>query len=198
MRKTTNGSRAGFTLMEIVLVLGIMVAAAAMAIPFYHGTLKRERVRKAAGAIAADWNRTRATAIEKGETQLWMCMLADGTFSSSRYISSGGATNAEVTSMVAQNTGLSPNSAVSGDGSFGQSLPTGVSIGEFMVSEADTIVTMKLVSNSGQSGSATLLFYPDGTCSSARITVKGEGGTTMAVVINGMAGTVRTMRVESN
>ena len=196
---TLKRRRRGFTLMEIALVLAIMVAVAAMAIPVYHGTLKRERVRKAAESIGADWTRARAAAIQTGETQLWACTLAAGTFSSGPYLANGGATNAEVANMVSQSTGMTVSmpAGKAGEG-FGQALPQGVTLGDVLVSEGDTSVNMSVATNSGEAGTATLLFYPDGSSSSARITVIGEDDITMAVAINGLAGTVRVMRVESN
>lgn len=199
MAKCENDHRSGFTLMEIVLVLAIFVAVAAAAVPIYHGTLQRERVRKVAEAVAADWTRTRARAIETGETQLWICTIATGSYSASAYNAGGGAlTNSQAVGMAAQSGAPVPTGTANGDEGFGESLPEGVTIGEVLVSEADTILNMGATTNSGESGAATLFFYPDGTSSSARITVQGEDGRAMAVVINGTAGTVRVFPAESN
>lgn len=192
--------RQAFTLMEIVLVLAILVAVAAMAGPAYLGTLKRERVRKAAESIGADWTRTRATAIETGMTQLWACTVATGDYSASSYVADGSLTNGDVAGMVGQSAIPTPVTPSTGDldDTFGQTMPQGVSISEVLVTDGDTRITMDMTTSAGEGGTATLLFYPDGTSSSARITVTGEDGTSMAAVINGIAGTVRVMPVETN
>ena len=193
MASLAKRTRSAFTLLEIVLVLAIIVAVAAMAAPAYQGTLKRERVRKAADSIAADWTRTRARAIETGQTQLWVCTVDTGTFSASGYTGAvASATNADVAQAVSASpsgASQSASGAANPDGSFGQAVPEGVTISDVLVSDGDTIVTMSMTTTSGESGAATVLFYPDGTSSSARITVTGEDeSSSMAVVLNGSAG----------
>ena len=71
-------------------------------------------------------------------------------------------------------------------------MPEGVAISEVMVSEADSVVAMAQTTMS-DSSSATIFFYPDGTASSARLTVANEEQQTMSVVMNGIAGTVRVV-----
>lgn len=195
----TTDSRGGFTLLEVSLVLVIMVVVAALAVPVFRSTLKHERLRKAAEAIRADWTRTQTKAMLTGETQVWVCMLATGAYSFSPYTSDygvAGATAADVTNRVSSATGLTPTQTSSDDDGFGQALPAGVTIHEVLVSEADSVTTMTRSSSAGEDGMATLFFYPDGSSSSGRITVTNEDGRAIAVVLNGVAGTVRVMSVE--
>lgn len=199
MSSFSRRHRQAFTLMEIALVLAILVAVAAMAGPAYLGTLKRERVRKAAEGIGADWTRTRALAIETGTTQLWVCTVATGDYSASAYVADNSLTNGDVAGMVGQTgstTPVTPNTS-DPDATFGQTMPEGVSISEVLVTDGDTRITMDMTTSAGEGGTATLLFYPDGSSSSARITVTGEDNAAMAAVINGAAGTVRVMPVET-
>lgn len=190
-RKTRLASaRHGFTLMEIILVLGIMVVVAAMAAPMFSGTIKQERLRKGIELIAADWVRTRAIAMQTGETQVWIGQIANGTYASSPYGESAIA-GADLTGLVAGATGAVPAASTSAES--GQTLPYGVTISEVLVSEADTVVQMSQTSSSGESGNAMLFFYPDGTCSSGRVTVTDEDQHSMSAVINGLAGTVRVV-----
>ena len=195
----TTDSRGGFTLLEVSLVLAIMVVVAALAVPAFRSTLKHERLRKAAEAIRADWTRTQTKAMMTGETQVWVCMLATGGYSVSPYTSDYGvasATVADVTNRVSSATGLTSTQTSSGNSSFGQALPEGVTIHEVLVSEGDSVNTMTQTSSTGEDGMATIFFYPDGSSSSGRITVMNEDGRAIAVVLNGVAGTVRVMSVE--
>ena len=182
--------RGAFTLLEIMIVLALMVVVAASATPLYRSTLRNERLRKAAQAIAADWTRTRAQAMQAGETQIWLCTLSEGSYSSS---SSAGLSTADAVGAVTEATGMTTTAtdASSGASDFGQGMPDGISIVSILVSDADSIVTMAQASNEGQSGAATVLFYPDGTTSSARLTVADEEGRSISVMLNGMSGTVR-------
>lgn len=185
--------RRGFTLLEMALVLAIIVAIGAIAAPLFRGTLEIERLRKGVELVAADWIATSAMAMETGETQVWLCEVGSTSFSSSTYSNTGGLTPTEAASMVADTTGLSATSgSTSGSGSFGQTMPDGVSVSEVMVTEGDTIMTMA-ENSSADAASATVFFYPDGTSSSARLTVIDEKQRTMSVVMNGLAGTVRVM-----
>lgn len=195
MRQAANDSGAakrGFTLLEIALVLAIIVVVGAVAAPMFQGTLRTERLRKGAELIAADWVRTRSVAMETGETQVWMCQIANNSFSASSYNDSGAISPADAAAAVSAATGLT--STGSDSGSFGQSaMPDGVSIGDVLVSEGDTVVMMAETGNTGDGGSALLFFYPDGTSSSARLSVANDQEQTMSVVLNGMAGTVRVI-----
>ncbi len=195
----TTDSRGGFTLLEVSLVLAIMVVVAALAVPVFRSTLKHERLRKAAEAIRADWTRTQTKAMLTGETQVWVCLLATGGYSVSPYTSDygvAGATAADVTNRVSSATGLTPTQTSADNGSFGQTMPAGVTVHEVLISEADSVTTMSQTSSAGEDGMATIFFYPDGSSSSGRITLMNEDGRAIAVVLNGVAGTVRVMPVE--
>ena len=71
-------------------------------------------------------------------------------------------------------------------------MPVGCTINDVVVSEGDSILAMSQTTNA-DSSNATIFFYPDGTSSSARLSVADEEGRTMTVVMNGLAGTVRVL-----
>jgi prepilin-type N-terminal cleavage/methylation domain-containing protein len=195
--RSHDSTRSGFTLMEIALVLVIVVVVGAVAAPMFHSTLKQERLRKAAESIAADWTKTRATAMQTGETQLWVCQIANSSYSSDTYSESGGLTSADASAMASAATGLTATGSASSSDSFGKTLPEDVSISEVLVTEADTVAAMSQTSTGGELSSATVFFYPDGTSSSARLSVINDERS-ISVVLNGLAGTVRVMRVEAS
>jgi len=179
-----KSTRKGFTLLEIGLVLMILVIVSAIALPMFASTLQQERLRKATESIGADWTRTRSIAMQTGETQLWACKLGTGQFSVSAAnpdinADTGGGSSA--TDLLSQN--------------MTKTLPTDVVISQAMISESDTIMSMSLSSETSESGVATMFFYPDGTCSAARLTLnrQDDSSTSMSVMINGLAGTVRVL-----
>ena len=192
MKKPTVYRR-GFTLLEMMLVLGIIIIVGAIVAPMFTGTLQVERLRKGAELVAADWVETSAMAMETGETQVWLCEIGSNGFSAGTYSNTGGLSPTEAAAMVVDTTGLSTNSgSASGAGSFGQTMPEGVSISEVLVSEGDTIMTMA-ENTMADASNATVFFFPDGTSSSARLTVTDEQGQSMSVIMNGLAGTVRVL-----
>lgn len=193
MKNPTLHRRRGFTLLEMVLVLAIIVAVGAIAAPIFRGSLEIEKLRKGIELVAADWVETSALAMETGETQVWLCEVGSSGFSASTYSNTGGLTPTEAATTVADTTGLSATSgSASGSGSFGQTMPEGISISEVLVSEGDTMVTMA-ENSMADASNATVFFYPDGTSSSARLSVIDEQQRTMTVVMNGLAGTVRVL-----
>ncbi len=190
--KPSISKRSGFTLLEMVLVLTIIVAVGAMAAPLVTGTLKAERLRKGIELIAADWVDSRATAMETGATQVWVCQIGGSSYSTSTYDGSTGMSPLDAASLVAQDTGLSATDDASVQGDFGQSMPNGCSISDVLITQGDSIMSMSQTTGA-EAGNATIFFYPDGTSSSARLTVAHEDGRTMTVVMNGLAGTVRVL-----
>lgn len=60
--------RRAFTLVELVVTLGILGTLAAIAIPRYHAAAVRHRAEMAANRVAADLDLARRTAIARGET----------------------------------------------------------------------------------------------------------------------------------
>lgn len=201
MKTRRHHNRSAFTLLEITVVLALIVIVGAMAAPMFQGTFEHQRLMRAAESIRADWVRTRGTAMQNGETQVWTCSVSDGRFAAQP---AADMSMADAGASVSAATGLTPTSALSGDQSFGKPLPQGTSIADVLVSEADSVLTMSQFSTSGESGTATVFFYPNGTCSNARITVQGgdedaqsDGAAQVAVVMNGLTGTVRVVRIDN-
>ena len=64
-------SRQAFTLLELLLVLALMVAALAVALPNLRGSFSDQRLQKAAEQIRAEWTRARVRAIKTGQIQVF-------------------------------------------------------------------------------------------------------------------------------
>ena len=190
-RRSPATRRAAFTLTEILLVMAVIMVVAAVAVPTYRKTLQRERLRKGAEMIREDWIRTRTEAMRTGSTFLWVCSLSDSTFSASDYAlsSDGGLSSAGASTG---NGFPEPDAAVG----LSNTLPEGVSIHGVLISEADSVTNMREMQNSGESGLATIFFHADGSSSSARITVSDGDNKVIAVVLNGLSGTMRIVPIQ--
>lgn len=67
--------KSGFTLIEIVLVIAIMLALASASVPLLTGTLEIQRLRSAADTVRAEWTEARIRAMEDGQIQCFRCRL---------------------------------------------------------------------------------------------------------------------------
>jgi len=59
-------NRRGFTLLELLIALGLIAVMAALAVPRIGNALQRERVRSARGAVETMHAKARAAAIQRG------------------------------------------------------------------------------------------------------------------------------------
>lgn len=59
-------NRRGFSLMELLIALGLIAVMAALAVPRIGNALQRERVRSARGAVETMHAKARAAAIQRG------------------------------------------------------------------------------------------------------------------------------------
>lgn len=130
--------------------------------------------------------------MKTGVTQVWNCSLSDRTYSTSPYQNAGagvGATAPGVASPDASSLGTGTSNARL------RQLDAELEISECLISEADSVTSMAELTTTGE-GMATLYFYPDGSSSSARIVVRDkEHGHPFAIVLNGLAGTARSVRL---
>lgn len=67
-RRATSGSRRGFTLLEVMIVVGIAAMVMAIGIPFVQRTIRRDAVYQAVHIVEEACRNARATAIFKNAT----------------------------------------------------------------------------------------------------------------------------------
>jgi general secretion pathway protein H len=70
----------GFTLIEVVVVLGVMALITAMALPMLTGAQSRENLQAAARTIAAALRSTRNLAMTDGHVEIFVIDTAHGLF----------------------------------------------------------------------------------------------------------------------
>lgn len=206
-------ARPGFTLVEVLLVLGVLAVIAALAWPSLGGALERFRLRKAADQIRIQWQQARIQAIRSN------CRWEF------RYVPGGRQwlvqSVAQTETMVDPTTGQMlgsvgpalPGAGLAGSSSPGGSLPEGVRFAPLPGSE-DTLAAgggaagssaygaelstdplgqqlPPLDESDGAAGwSWPIYFYPDGTTDSAAICLENEKGRRIEVRLRGLTGTV--------
>ena len=189
----------GLTLLEILLVLGLLVVIAAMVMPFVGGTLANHRLRKSADIIRAEWAKARAKAMQTGRTYVFRYepeadqYLVEPWYSdedllesSQVGLSSGLGTLAGPTASFALSETLDADKA--------RHLPDDIT---FVASETtgearDEIATMSNEAQQMQDPTlaAPIYFYPDGTSSTARLLVMNQRPRYILLTLRGLTGVV--------
>lgn len=73
-------ARSGFTLLEMILVLFLIVIAASLAAPFVDSMLHPAQVTAAIDTVRANWEQTRARAMEEGRPYRFSIVENGNTF----------------------------------------------------------------------------------------------------------------------
>ena len=186
---------AGFTLVELLLVLVIVVIMLAAGMPAVFNALQGHRLTVSAEKVRNEFMRARVDAMESGRIRMFRYQPETGNFTIAPFIRG----NDELENNLAgtsQGIGVSSLVYESAEQETLQStLEEGVVFAGDNV-EAD-LRSYSLEQEQGQlqvSGwSRPILFYPDGTTSDATVFVRGQGGTLSSVELRGLTGIARVV-----
>lgn len=204
-RNRQGTSRAAFTLLELILVLAIMVAIGAIVAPSFGEAFLRQRLQSSADRLRGDWERARLTAMKTGQTQMFSCVLGSRDYVIEPYLQGEDMTNASAGATVvttggsiaeqnAQGMLTSPTPSQSQES--GRQLEEDVSFVSCTVNADMRAVTIAQ-SQGGLAGinaaNQMVLFYPDGSTSTAEVIVQLSNGAQRAVRMRGLTGTTQVL-----
>jgi prepilin-type N-terminal cleavage/methylation domain-containing protein len=180
---TPYNRRQGLTLLELLLVLGILVFLAAISGPALLRSLSGQNLDKGCEIVRAEMARARVQAIRTGKVQVFLFSPGGNQILIRDFdslVGMGGVTQA-FTPAANLNT-----AAIMADGM----LPKGVT---FISGEAAATFRSNFeMQNAPDAGTASsVLFYPDGTCQDARVFLASDRGEIKQVVVRGLTGTTR-------
>jgi prepilin-type N-terminal cleavage/methylation domain-containing protein len=179
--------RRGLTIVELVLVLAIIAAVAAVALPTIQGPLANFRLRTAADEVRTEWCLARTEAIRSGHPCAFRCAV-----DAERYCvqKATGPTGDDDVARPSADAGDDAPADDAAELAATHSLPDGV---VFLTAQVDDPAAAGAAADAppGESGewSDPIFFYPDGTASDARLTLKNDRGSTMDLVLRGVTGT---------
>ena len=165
---TRQPSRPGYTLLELLLVMAILVLMAGIAYPTLAGMYRDVRVKAAADQVRGAWTEARANAIEDGEAYRFSVQPGTGKYR------------------------IAPDSPESWDGSNGNR-DENAAPAHILEDELPSSITFEVAGGDGASGWVTVVvFNPDGGCQDdCEITLKESDGSSPVVVrVRAMTGAI--------
>jgi prepilin-type N-terminal cleavage/methylation domain-containing protein len=186
--------RGGFTLVEVMLVLVLMVVIAAMAWPAIQRPFANRRLNVAADVVRSELSQARVDAMRSGHTFTFRYAPESDRFCKALDNDSLGG---DLTDIEAEITGSSDEEGL---GSMDdvptqpveKMLPEGV---RFVATEnpaegAAASDTPESQADLTDGWSEPIFFYPDGTTSDARLTLANERGCAVELILRGVTGTI--------
>ncbi|TWU55536.1 prepilin-type cleavage/methylation domain-containing protein [Rubripirellula reticaptiva] len=203
MRSVAVRSRIAFTLLELLLTLSVLAAIASVVIPQVGLLMGDRRLVRAAEQWRVEMTRSRVDAMRQGRVLMVQGMVEGNSFRIKPYFSTSDATEAidQTGSQSALLSGADQGNAVSLDVDSEAEevieLPEGisvVSVGVVSAARASEIEQMTLADQSS-GWSRPILFYPDGSTSTASIVMSGGDVGRIVVKLRGITGDVTISEV---
>lgn len=173
------------TLIEIMLVLAVMVLFAATAWPLVERSLADQRLRDAADMICAEWSQARAKAMTSGAAYRFCYTSGEQAFRLEK------CDTGQAADLLSP---LQNSAAATADGNKSL-LPDKIVFYEGKVIDesvqADASQNLETIQADQQAFAdglpdAPIVFYPDGTCTSARLVLRNEYDRALALTIRGL------------
>jgi Tfp pilus assembly protein FimT len=171
------------TLLEMIMVLAVLVAVAAMALPAMYGPMEDQRLRKTAELMRAQWTKARVTAMRTGQIHVFRYTVGGDTYAVEPWSGEVDSLEASADAGSTSRALNMPLSTTEGNvanlplGVRGQRLPSGMTFfsGDTEIDARDSAVT----DQGGMGGmdphaATSIAFYPDGTTSDARVMLTNE------------------------
>ncbi len=187
MQVPASPKRGGYTLSEVLLVLGVIAGVAALAQPALRSSLGDSRLRSAARQVRTELAKTRLRAMQSGTAQLFRyqvernCFeIVPADFDSEERIE-GVPSAADLAAAVPASPAPSADAvAQPRTEPVQRELPEGVSFGpieERRTAEIDE-----------EGWTEPIVFYPNGRAADATIRLRGERGAVVDVSLRGLTG----------
>lgn len=194
----------GFTIVELLLTLAILVTLAAMVVPSFTGLLADRRVARGGDQLRVEMMRARLSAMRSGRTYLLQAMADSNQLRVRPWVDMN-----DMTETLDQ-TGGSSALTTGGNVIGGQmqevdveaegrevTLPENIKVGDVKVESTPRsfMIDSQAQAQGGDGWSQPLLFFPDGSTSTAAITLSSEGVGRVIVLLRGLTGEVTVTNV---
>ena len=196
---------AGFSLFELILVLVILVALASIVAPSINGTLKQQQFQRECDRIRIVWEETRLKAMRTGQAQVFRFVAGSNEYSVEPWMQSTDEVEAGNGATVMLAGGLAKVDMQAGGissavdlGTTSENLEEGFvfAAGAVLGDTRTLLIQQQTGTVSGGAGnqSAPIMFYPDGTTSTAEVAIKNDLGSQRLLRLRGLTGEVSIIR----
>lgn len=186
----------GFTLLELLLVLAILVAVTAIAVPTYEGVVEAKFIDNAAEQLRLDMQRMRVKAMNTGQAQMLQLTVGQGSYIAAPWMASTDETNAAASAVVQSQAGVAMQvgdsqtaTQVATETGDQKSFETGVLVSQISQGNDSRTQFAQMQNGGASSAIATpILFYTDGTSSTSQIVLQDQSGRRRAIQLRGVSG----------
>ena len=184
-----NRPRKAFTLIELILVMGIIVMIASLATPMVTRMIGRQALKQGADRVRVEMGRARVEAIKTGEIHALFFLPRGNWFNVARFSQSS-----QQSGIASREQALLNNRIYTGyeDNLLPPRIQFLAGSMEVDSRSVQTLGDLKIDSDSIQ----PVLFYPDGTAQDATIYIQDHRRNRYAVVLRGLTGSARSVRVD--
>lgn len=187
----------GFTIVELLLALAILVTLAAMVVPSFTGLLADRRVLRAGDQMRVEFMQARLAAMRSGRTYIVQLSTETHQLRIRPWVDAN-----DMTETLDQ-TGGSSALLIGGNAMAGSmqevdiqaearevDLPEGVKITSLNVqsSQRSFMIESQMQAEAAVGWGQPILFYPDGTTSTAAVTATSDGVGQVIVLLRGLTG----------
>jgi prepilin-type N-terminal cleavage/methylation domain-containing protein len=204
-----RAARLGFTLLELMLVLAIIAMISAIAIPRLSDIFERQKLRGAANDLRLVWDTARIIAMRTGQAQIFNCVPGTGSYTVKPLMLQTDATNVGQGATVMLATGAAGETTATGQltaaapvATEGEQLEEKITfVSCIVMGTMQAYATAQAAQVSGNSDISTqnmgqtVIFYPDGSASTAEVQIQNERGDIRAVQIRGLTGHSRVVDI---
>ncbi len=195
--------RSAFTLLELLLTISLLAAIAAIALPQAGMLLGDRRLVRAGDQLRAEMTSLRVDAMREGRVMMLDGMIEGNTVRIKPFYSIADSTEAidqtgsQQSLLTGATQGVMTTLEVDEEADETIELPEGISIMAIGVASAARSMEIEQLNQAdqGQGWSRPVLFYPDGSTSTAAITLTDETYGKVVVQIRGITGDVTVSEV---
>jgi prepilin-type N-terminal cleavage/methylation domain-containing protein len=196
----------GFSLLELLLVLAIMVAALAIAAPTYESIAVERRLQHSVDTLQVELHKARVKALRTGQAQVLRYQIDGSGYNIQPWLSAGDDVNASAGATILSQTGQAIETSSTGTAnltdakSFEKSLEDGIFFAGSSVAADSRTVTTQVQSGilSGAGGlSDPIMFYSDGSTTTTEIIVQDPKGRRRSLQLRGLTGECRVIELTS-
>ncbi len=190
--------RSALTLLEVLLTLALIVVLGSLTWPALGRPLATQRLRYAADDIRTAWGRARISAISSGQTYVFRYTPEGNRYAIECQVAPEASFDAAAEEIVAETAaGMEPGLHAKQE----HQLPEGClfAAGQAVVdTRADTQQAMNAPpADEELTWADPILFYPDGTCSTARLRLVNEHGRLIELSLRGLTGVTTVGPIQS-